>query len=82
MASYETSRLWNGVLVFEYLSMTVVYQVEGMLLTFLYTNSKEVVIPTYFVGSPVTPQTEQLMNIMYRQFDELNAKYADPKRYG
>ena len=82
MASYKTSCLCNGAFVFEYLSLVFVYQVEGMLLTFLYTNSKEVVFPTYFVDSPVTPQTEKFMNIMYRRFDELNAKYADPKRYG
>ena len=59
-----------------------VEQVEGMILTFLYNKIKEVVIPTYFVDSPVTHQTEKLMNIIYRRFDELNAKYADPKRYG
>ena len=82
MASYKTSCLCNGAFGFEYLSLVFVYQVEGMLLTFLYTNSKEVVIPTYFVDSPVTPQTEKFMNIMYRRFYELSAKYGDPKRYG
>ena len=58
--------------VFEYLSLVFVYQVEGMLLTFLYTNSKEVVIPTYFVGSPVTPQTEKFMNNMTCTDDLMN----------